>query len=61
MSLDRARHLAHNLSARATEKGDTELAEMAKILNELADGLEREMRDINRALQEIQYQVRNLH
>lgn len=60
MSLDRARHLAHNLRAHATERGDTELADMAQVLHEIADGLEREMHDIKYVLQDIQHQVRNL-
>lgn len=60
MSLDRAKNLAHNMRAKATELGDTELAEMAQLFHEVADGLDREMRDIKHLLQDIQHQVRNL-
>ena len=52
MSLDRARQLAHNMRARATERGDEEGAEMAQLLHEVADGMEREIRDINKRLRE---------
>lgn len=60
MSLERAKHLAHNMRAKATERGDSELAEMAQLLHEIADGLDREMRDIKHVLQDVQHQVRNL-
>ncbi len=59
MSLSNARHKAHNLRARAVERGDTEAAELAALLHELAEGLEREMRDIKNVLQDIQHQVRS--
>ncbi len=61
MSLDRARHLAHNLRARAIESGDKEVADMAHVLHEIADGLEREMRDIKNVLRDVQNRVQNLH
>lgn len=57
MSLDRARHLAHNLRARAIESGDKEVADMAHVLHEIADGLEREMRDIKNVLRDVQNRV----
>ncbi len=60
MSLSNARHKAHNLRARAVERGDTEAAELAALLHELAEGLEREMHDIKRVLRDIQDHVRNL-
>ncbi|MDH4417683.1 MAG: hypothetical protein QE485_10695 [Acidovorax sp.] len=60
MSLERARQLAHNMRARATENGDKEAAELAQLLHEVANGLEREIRDIKHVLQDIQHQVRNL-
>ena len=60
MSLSNARHKAHNLRARAVERGDTEAAELAALLHDLAEGMEREMRDINHVLREIQDRVRNL-
>lgn len=60
MSLDRARQLAHNMRARATERGDEEGAEMAQLLHEVADGMEREIRDIKHVLRDIQDKVRNL-
>lgn len=61
MSLDRARQLAHNMRARAIERGDEEGAEMAQLLHEVADGMEREIRDIKNVLRDIQDKVRNLH
>jgi len=60
MSLSSARHKAHNLRARAVERGDTEAAEIAALLHDLAEGLEREMHDIKNVLREIQDRVRNL-
>lgn len=60
MSLSNARHKAHNLRAKAVERGDTEAAELAALLHDLAEGMEREMRDINHVLREIQDRVRNL-
>lgn len=60
MSFNTAKHLAHNIRARATEQGDTDTAEMAQVLQEIVEGLDREMRDIKHALQNLEYQVRNL-
>lgn len=61
MSLSTAKHLAHNMRARATERGDQEAAELAQVLHEIAEGLENEHRDIKRTLDEIRDKVRNLH
>ena len=60
MSLHNAKHLAHNMRTRATERGDTEAADLAHVLYEIADSLERETHDIKHVLQDIQNQVRNL-
>lgn len=60
MSLSNAKHLAHNMRARANERGDTEAADLAQVLHEIADSLESEVRDIKHVLQDIQNQVRNL-
>lgn len=60
MSFHNAKHLAHNIRARATEQGDTATAEMAQVLQEIVEGLDREMHDIKHVLQDIQHQVRNL-
>lgn len=60
MSFSHAKHLAHNIQARANERGDEETAEMAQLLKEIAEGLESEMRDINRTLQNLEYQIRNM-
>lgn len=61
MSLSQAMHLAHNMRARATERGDSETAELAQLLHEIARGLEDEQRDIKRLLQDIQHRLQNLH
>lgn len=60
MSFRQAEYLARNLRLRAKESGDSEMADMAHALEEIASGLEDEMRSIKHALQEIQHQVRNL-
>ena len=60
MSLSNARQKAHNLRTRAEERGDSEAAEIAALLHDLAEGLEREMHDIKNVLREIQDRVRNL-
>lgn len=60
MSLGTARQLAHNMRAAAEQQGDTQRAEMAKVLQELAEGLEREMQDIKQSLRQLQYQTQNL-
>ncbi|MEJ5028801.1 hypothetical protein [Comamonas sp. MYb69] len=60
MSFINAKHLAHNIRARAHERGDQETAEMIKVLEEIVEGLDSEMRDIKRTLQNLEYQIRNL-
>jgi len=61
MSLDNARRLAHNMRATAEQQGDTQRAELAQYLQELASGLDSELRDIRSALQDIRHKVQNLH
>lgn len=60
MSFRQAEYLARNLRSRALDSGDPEMAEMAHALEELASGLEDEIRSIKNVLQEIQHHVRNL-
>lgn len=60
MSLSTARQLAHNMRATAEQQGDMQRAEMAKVLQELAEGLERELQDIKQSLRQLQYQTQNL-
>lgn len=60
MSFSRAKHLAHSIQVRAHENDDKETAELAKVLEEIVEGLDSEMRDIKYALQNLEYQVRNL-
>ena len=60
MSLSNAKHLAHNMRARANERGDKEAADLAYLLHEIAEGLEREQNDIKNTLRQIQDQVQNL-
>lgn len=60
MSFSNATQLVHNIRARAHERGDHEIAELAKVLEEIVEGLDSEMRDIKHALQNLESQVRNL-
>lgn len=60
MSLNRAAQLAHNMRANAEQAGDPERMELAMFLRELADGLERDLRDIKQSLREIQDRTQNL-
>lgn len=61
MSLSQAKHLAHNMRAKAEERGDKEASDLAQVLYQIAEGLEHEHRDIKNLLQQVQHQVRNLH
>lgn len=48
------------MRANAEQAGDTQKAELAMFLKELAEGLDRDMTDIKQSLRQLQDQTRNL-
>lgn len=52
---------SQSTSSARDASGDSETAELAQLLHEIARGLEDEQRDIKRLLQDIQHRLQNLH